>query len=107
MRTATSYLALLLLAVFLAASTTACGDKPSKGQCEKLLDHMIEIEINSAGTDQLSDEMKADVDKQKKLLHDHLKKAFMDQCVKKTPGSYVECGLKARNLEELAKCDKK
>ena len=106
MRTATR-LTPLALAVLLAVGSIACGDKPSNQECEKLLDHFIDIEVSAAGTDQLSPEMKADLEKQKAALREHLKKAFMDQCMEKTPGGYVKCGLKARSLEELAKCDKR
>ena len=98
-----------LLPVVLSAvfALSACGDKPSTSDCEKLLDHLITIEVSAAGTDQLTPEMEADLVKQKKVLREHLKKQFMDQCKKKTPGTYVRCGLKARNLDELAKCESK
>ncbi len=88
-----------------AFALSACGDKPSTADCEKLLDHLITIEVSAAGTEKLTPEMQADLDKQKKVLREHLKTQFMDQCKQKTPGSYVRCGLKARNLDELAKCD--
>ncbi len=93
-----------VLALFLA--TAGCGDKPSQGDCEKLLDHLIDMEISEAGTDELTTEMQDDLAKQKQGILEHIKTQFMSQCTDKTPGSYVKCGLKARSLEELAKCDK-
>ena len=94
----------LVAVVFLSFALVGCGDKPSQGDCEKLLDHFIEIEVTAAGTDQLTPEMQADLDKQKKGVREQVKKAFMEQCTEKTPGSFVKCGLKARNAEALAKC---
>ena len=99
---AKSSLFVVLVLLFVAGG---CGDKPSKGDCDQLLDHLIEIEVSAAGTDELTPEMQADLDKQKVGIRDHIKKQFMSQCMDKTPGGYVRCGLKARNLEELAECD--
>ena len=95
-----------LLALFLVVPLAGCGDKPSKDDCSKLLDHMVELAVSEAGTDQLTPEMEADLEEQKKGLHEHLKSRFMKQCTDKTPGSFVKCGLKARTPEELAKCSK-
>jgi hypothetical protein len=97
----------LLLSFVLIAAGAGCGDKPSQGDCEKLLDHIIKVEVDQAGTDQLTPEMTADLEKQKKELRAHLKKQFMSQCMDKTPGAFVQCGLKARNSDELGACDKK
>jgi len=91
---------------FLLLFSAGCGDKPSQGDCQKLLDHLIDVEVSSAGTDELTADMQADLDKQKQGIREHIKSQFMTQCMDKTPGSFVKCGLKARSLEELAKCDK-
>jgi hypothetical protein len=94
---------LLLAALALSAG---CGDKPTQADCEKLLDHVIEIEMSASGSDTLTPDMKADIDKQKRQLRDYLKKQFLEQCLDKTPGAVVKCGLKARDHQQLAACDK-
>jgi hypothetical protein len=100
--------ALLGLAVAAAFVFTvgACGDTASKDDCKKLLDHIIQLEMNAAGTGNLTPDMKADIEGQKKKLTEYLEKGFVDKCTKETPGSYVQCGLKAKDLGGLAECDK-
>ena len=49
--------------------------------------------------------MKADLAKQKKTISDAARTAFMDMCSKKAPKKLIECGIAAKTLDELAKCD--
>lgn len=86
-----------------AATTVACGDAPSKADCEKLLDHVIDLETQAAGA--TTPEMKADLDKQKKAVADSMRTEFMETCLDKLPRSQVSCGLKAKTLDDLAGCD--
>jgi hypothetical protein len=99
---ATATAALLALAPLLAG----CGDAPSKKECEQLLDHVVELELEEAGTDGMSAEAKTDLEKQKQKLRDYVGKEFIDRCVKDLPKKHVSCGLKAANKEALAACDK-
>ena len=95
-----SLLAFLLLA--------ACSSAPSSDQCSKALDHLVELEIQaSGGSKGLSDEMKADLQKQKAQISDNYRQQFMDACVKKTPKSIVECTTSAQSLDDVSKCDSK
>lgn len=108
-RTAGRRLRTVVFAVALSIAglgMTACGKGPTKGDCDKLLDHVIDIEINAAGGDKLTPEMKADLDNQKAELRKFLGKQFMDKCYEKTPKGFVACGLKAKTPEEFAACDK-
>jgi hypothetical protein len=89
----------LLSAVLLTGA--ACGKTPSKGECEKLLEHLVELEAAAAGAGAMSD--KGELDQQKKKVKDSI---GLDFCLKDMSVDQVECGLKARSLEELDKtCD--
>ena len=84
----------------------ACSKAPTAGDCSKSLDHLIELEIDNAGGNKgLTDEMKADLEKQKASVSDAQREQFMDACVKKTPKSIVDCTINAKTLEAAAKCD--
>jgi hypothetical protein len=96
-----------IAATMLTLATVGCGDEPSKGDCEKLLDHMIDVEIAEAGTDSISDEMKKDIERQKSELREYLGKEFVDKCVAELPEAHVACALKARTKDDIAKCEKK
>lgn len=96
----------LAVAAAFALSIGGCGDTASKDDCKKLLDHIIQLEMNAAGTGNLTPDMKADIEDQKKQLTEYLESGFVDKCTKETPGSYVKCGLKAKDLDGLAACDK-
>lgn len=86
--------------------TAACKETPSKTQCEELLAHLIDIETASGGTDKVPEEMKADLEKQKKAIREYaVGQKFIETCTQKTPKKVVACGLAAKNADELAKCD--
>jgi hypothetical protein len=94
---------LLLAAVLLAAG---CGNAPSAEQCKQALDHLLELEVDQAGGGKgLTEEMKADLEKQKANVSEALRTQFMDACVKKTSGDIVECVNKAKTLVEAGNCD--
>lgn len=81
----------------------ACGDRPSKGDCEKLLEHLVDLEAAAAGGGAMPPDQKAQLDQQKKKVRDAV---GLDFCLDEMSTDQVECGLKARSLEELGKtCD--
>lgn len=91
-----SLFSLLLLA--------ACGKSPSKGDCEKLLEHLVELEAAAAGGGAMPADQKGELDQQKKKVRDSI---GLDFCSKEMSVDQVECGLKARSLDELDKtCNK-
>jgi hypothetical protein len=94
---------IIVLAVSLAAG--GCSDKPTKQDCETLLDQVVELEIGAAGTGKLSAEMKADLDKQRKQIEEYLGGRFVERCLNDTPVAVVKCGLKARTKADYAACD--
>ena len=96
-----------LLALCFAAALGACGNAPSKDECTKLLDHLIDLEIKAGGGDgELTPEMKADLEKQRQSVTDYATgQKFIETCTQKTPKSVVTCALDAKTQEDVAKCD--
>lgn len=97
----------ILLAVCIAAALTcACGgDRASESECKAALDKIVDLEIAAAGTTRLSPDMKADLDKQRKKIRDHLREPFMKQCKNDLPASVVKCRIKAKSKADLAACE--
>jgi hypothetical protein len=94
---------LLLACVLLAAG---CSNAPSGEQCKQALDHLLELEVDQAGGNKgLTEEMKADLVKQKANVSEALRSQFMEACVKKTPRDVVECVNKAKTIDDAGKCD--
>ena len=105
-RTVTSLAtALFLFSVLLLG--VGCADNPTEDDCKKLMQHIVTLEVESAGgkAEALTPEMKADLDAQKKKVSDYVGKDFMGGCMKDLPRSQVTCGLKARKIEDLDNCD--
>jgi hypothetical protein len=93
---------LLVLALVVAG----CSKAPSAEECSRSLDHLIELEIDNAGGNKgLTEEMKADLVKQKASVSEAVREQFMEACVKKTPKSIVACTISAKTLDEASKCD--
>ena len=87
-------------------AVAACSKTPSKGQCEQLLTHLIDLEANAGGAGKVPDELKKEVEKQKAAIREYaIGQKFMDSCTHKTPKKVVECGLAAKTADEVAKCD--
>lgn len=91
----------------LAALAVACGDSASKGDCDKLLDHMIKLETRAGGGEGTTGDLAKDLEGQQKELKESLRKDFMEQCTERTPGSFVDCALDKKNISELADCDRR
>ena len=90
----------VLLGSLLAAA--ACADTPSKGQCEQLLTHLIDLEASATGVKGTKDE----VEKQKQAIREYaVGQKFVETCSRETPKRVVACGLAAKNMDEIAACD--
>jgi hypothetical protein len=85
----------------------ACGDSASTGDCEKLLDHLIKLEARGGGGDKLEGDMGKDIEAAQKELRESVKEEFMEQCKERTPGSFVDCALGKKSIDELGTCDRK
>ena len=93
-----------ILTALLFLGGAACGNSPSKGDCEKLRDHLVELEAAAAGGGAMPPEQKPDLEQQKKKVRESVS---LDFCLKDMSIDQVECGLKARTLDELQKtCNK-
>ena len=89
----------------IAVSAAACSNAPSQDQCEALMGHLIDLELARGGGKNVTPEMKADLDKQKKAIADYTRDKFMEACMKKTAKKVVDCGAGAKDEKELAACD--
>ena len=88
-----------------ALALAACKNAPSEEQCKSLLDHMVELEFKKAGANQ-SDQIKAEMAKQRKAVSDQRQQEFMSACTDKTSKARVECALAANDLDKsLTACD--
>lgn len=88
------------------ALLSACGsDRASDADCKAALAKIVDLEIEAAGTSRLSPDMKADLDKQRKKMREHLREPFMKQCKNDLPASVVKCRIKAKSKADLAACE--
>ena len=92
----------LLLVVVVALA--ACKDAPSQAQCQKLLDHLIAIELDKAGAG-ADDTVKAELAKQKQAVASAKSEEFLNVCMNKTAKARVECALAAKDRDAIVKCD--
>lgn len=97
---------LFAFATAFAIGLSACSDAPSREQCEKLLVHVVDLEIQAAGTDSITPAMKADLDEQRKKLHDYVGTELIKTCMEDISAKRVACALEATTREALAECDK-
>lgn len=87
-----------LAVAFVSVTLAACGSGPSKGDCEKLRDHLIDLEAAAAGGGAVEADQRAELEDQKKAIR---KVVGLDYCLEDMTADQVKCGLKARSLEEL------
>jgi hypothetical protein len=94
------------LALTLGLATAGCSDTPSPERCEKLLDHVVELQLLEAGQGKdLSQPMKDAVKGQKSEVAAYVRESFLTQCAK-LPNSFVDCALAAKTTGEYADCAK-
>jgi hypothetical protein len=86
----------------------ACKSGPSKDDCSKLLDHLVDLEFKKAGAAASSDAMRAEITKSKGQVTSNVADTFMKTCTEKMSKTRVTCALAAADLEgegSVAKCD--
>lgn len=88
-----------------ALLAVGCKNAPSEDSCKQLLDHLIDLEFKKAGAGSGTDQVKADLAKQKASVAEAKSAEFIDVCVNKTAKQRVECALAAPDLDSVAKCD--
>jgi hypothetical protein len=94
-----------MLVTAAALSAGGCGSGPSDDQCEALLGHLLDRELAKGGGKNLTPEMKADLEKQKKAITDYTHDKFMEACREKASKTIVACAATADDDKALAGCD--
>ena len=90
---------------FSAMLALACSDQPSKSQCEKLLNHYLELEIVEAKpAGKLKKAQRKQLEAQKKSLKAYLHKRFINVCTDQLSQDFVSCALKTRDKRALTNC---
>ncbi len=89
----------LSLGALSLVGTAACSKAPADGDCEKLLLHLVELEVNSG----LASE--SDREKHKLELVGGSRAVFVKRCNEELKAKQVRCSLKAKTSEELDACD--
>jgi hypothetical protein len=87
------------LCLGLALGASACSEVPADGDCEKLLLHLVDVEVNSGTASE------ADRAKHKTRLTEETREAFVERCNNDLKASQVTCSLKAKTAEEIEACD--
>ena len=95
-----------LVSIAAVLGLAACSDTPSRSDCEKLLDHVVELELESGGGEAVKKELADEVAEQKKRVIEYVREDFMDTCIEDLPKSQLECGLRAKSMSQLFECDK-
>jgi len=95
----------IIAASFLGLLGTGCKNAPSEDSCKQLLDHLVDLEFKKAGAGTGSEQLKADLAKQKAAVAEAKSAEFVDVCVNKTAKQRVDCALMANDLDAVAKCD--
>lgn len=94
------------LPLMLGVCAVGCSDTPSTEQCEKLLGHVVELQLLEAGQGKdLPPAMKDAVKGQKSEVAAYVRESFMVQCMK-LPATFAECALVAKTTAEYADCDR-
>jgi hypothetical protein len=85
----------------------ACSNAPSKGDCEKLRDKLIDLEFASMGAKAADSKGREALAKQKQETSDGVAERFIAACTKKTPKALIDCALEAPTLAAVQECDEK
>ena len=88
-----------LSSALLAASLAACGGKLGKDQCQKLVDHAVDITVK-----QLGGSADADATKQMKTAFQSQMTDMLDKCQKDGTQSDYDCVMKASTVDQVTKC---
>lgn len=92
------------LPLVLGAYAVGCSGTPSTEQCEKLLGHVVELQLQEAGQGkELPQAMKDAVKGQRNEVAAYVRDGFMAQCLK-LPAAFATCALAAKTTGEYADC---
>lgn len=95
-----------LVAALSLAGAPACGNKPSEGDCDKVVRHIIDLEATESGAAAAAASQKAEVEQRKKAVFNSLGTA-RTYCRDEMSMDQVRCALGAKTMAELSsKCEK-
>lgn len=89
------------LCLFAALLVSACASAPSDDQCEKLRDHLVELQIKETGGTALTAAQQA------QLETFTTRARYQATCTERLTRELVECALAATSLDEARGCDEK
>ncbi len=82
-----------------------CSNAPSKSDCEKLRDKLIDLEFAAMGAKAQTSEAREALAKQKQATSEGVTDRFAEACTKKTSKALIDCALSATTLEQVKQCD--
>ncbi|WP_428266834.1 hypothetical protein [Haliangium sp.] len=95
------------LAMGLGVAAVGCSQSPSDEQCEKLLEHVIALQVADSGeSKELSPAMKDDLSNQQQKMAGYVREKFLAQCQESLPRDFVECAVAAKSMATYAECAK-
>ena len=97
-----------VVTVVTALAPLLAGCKPSEGECERLLDHFLDVEATAATEGhfrEMPDGVKASLENQKLEFRASLKGTFIGKCREKLSSSEVACALAATDQASMDKCE--
>ena len=87
-----------------ALALSGCGGKPSAGDCDKVVRHIIDLEAAEGGGGAVPADQKAELEQRKKSVFQSIGTTY---CRDEMSVAQVKCALEARNLTELSqKCER-
>lgn len=86
----------VVLSVVLVAGLSGCG-KPSKEECERFTDHMVELSTKKAK------EIMGDDDAARTSAEES-RKDFQEKCETEISSAEYNCAISAKNFDELSGC---
>lgn len=76
-----------------------CSNAPTKAQCQELFNHVVELEIAHAQIPA------AERPEKEKALRAEMETPFLKRCNTELPKDQAACGLRAKTLDDMRKCD--
>jgi len=78
-----------------------CSNPPSSDQCQRLRDHLLELQLKEAGHAPLTPEQEAEFAAYAKRVK------YNTVCTERATRALVECALAATSTDEARACDEK
>jgi hypothetical protein len=97
-------------AACLLAAVLVTGCRPSEPDCDRLLDHFLDVE-GAAATDgrftEMTEPLKEALAARKREFHDSLHHRFVGKCQEQLSRSEVDCALRANDPASMDRCEER